>query len=307
MAQEKYRWSTVKSGEGLNAFLLRNHLSPKKFTEKFINLNKNRLNKQGQLIAGRKYKIPLRFPIHTNPLFGKKYERIVQKDNQLKGGIYYLVSGHGGPDPGAIGKISGHTVTEDEYAYDIILRLARNLMEHGAKVELIIRDKDDGIRDQKFLLPDTDERCYPDQIIPRKQTPRLHQRAAAINILYKKNRGYKHKRLVAIHLDSRSKKNRTDVFFHYHSKSKKGKEFALNLQNTFRDKYAKHQPNRKYTGTISSRRLYILTTTLPPSAFIELGNINNYRDQLRFLKKENRQALADWICDGIIRDYKAQK
>ena len=31
-------------------------------------------------------------------------------------------SGHGGPDPGAIGIYQGRQLHEDEYAYDIILR-----------------------------------------------------------------------------------------------------------------------------------------------------------------------------------------
>ncbi len=51
----------------------------------------------------------------------------------------------------------------------------------------------------------------------------------------------------------------------------------------------------------------MLQTTTPPSVFVELGNINNYRDQLRFTKADNRQALADWLCEGIIENYQKEK
>ncbi len=53
---------------------------------------------------------------------------------------FYVVSGHGGPDPGAIGRVGKHELHEDEYAYDIALRLARNPMQEGAEVHIIIQD-----------------------------------------------------------------------------------------------------------------------------------------------------------------------
>jgi len=41
----------------------------------------------------------------TFAIFGKKHEKVPLKNELLKGRIYYVVSGHGGPDPGAVGKI----------------------------------------------------------------------------------------------------------------------------------------------------------------------------------------------------------
>ncbi|GHU63543.1 hypothetical protein FACS1894123_06510 [Bacteroidia bacterium] len=55
-----------------------------------------------------------------------------------------MVSGYGGPDCGVIANVDGHKLHEDEYAYDIMLRLARSLMGHGATVHVIIQDKKDG-------------------------------------------------------------------------------------------------------------------------------------------------------------------
>jgi N-acetylmuramoyl-L-alanine amidase len=39
----------------------------------------------------------------------------------------------------------------------------------------------------------------------------------------------------------------------------------------------------------------------PVGVFIELGNIRNPYDQLRFILKSNRQYLADWIFEGILQ------
>lgn len=306
-AQENFKWSTVKNGEGFNSFLLRNNISPVRDIVKFKELNKGCFTKKGDLIAGRKYKLPSRFTTYKVPILGKDHENVKQVDNSMSGAVLYLVAGHGGPDPGAVGQISGHQITEDEYAYDIVLRMGKELISHGAKVYFIIQDPNDGIRDASYLKPDKDERCYPSQAIPRKQTPRLRQRAAAINILARKESKLAYQRLIVIHLDSRSKKNKTDVYFYYHSASKKGKNLAYTLQQKMKEKYAKFQPNRGYTGTIGTRRLYMLQTTTPPSVFIELGNINNYKDQLRFIKSENRQALAMWLSEGIKENYLKEK
>jgi N-acetylmuramoyl-L-alanine amidase len=34
---------------------------------------------------------------------------------------------------------------------------------------------------------------------------------------------------------------------------------------------------------------------------VELGNIQNERDQIRFTKVNNRQALANWLCQALIK------
>lgn len=302
-AQENYEWSSAKNGEGFNSFLLRNNVSPDKDLAKFKEVNKGRFTKNGDLIAGEKYEIPSRFRLLQASILGKDHQNVEQVDNSMSGAVLYLVAGHGGPDPGAVGTISGKKIAEDEYAYDIVLRMGEELLSRGAKVHFIIKDPNDGIRDDAYLKPDHDERCYPSQKIPRKHTRRLKQRAAAINILARNEKKTTYQRLVILHLDSRSKGNSTDVYFYHHSASKEGKILALNLQQKMKDKYAKFQPNRGYNGTIGTRRLYMLQTTTPPSVFIELGNINNKKDQLRFLKSENRQALAIWLCEGIKENY----
>ena len=45
-------------------------------------------------------------------LFGKEYATYQITSNELSGACFYLVSGHGGPDPGAIGIYQGRQLHE---------------------------------------------------------------------------------------------------------------------------------------------------------------------------------------------------
>lgn len=196
---------------------------------------------------------------------------------------------------------------EDEYAYDVALRLARNLMQEGAEVRIIIQDAKDGIRDDRYLSNSKRETCMG-EAIPLNQVARLQQRCAKINELYRKDRQkYKYCRAIFLHVDSRSKSAQTDVFFYHAPKSVLGKKLAVTMKETFESKYDKHQPNRGFEGTVSSRNLYVLLKAAPTSVFVELGNIQNTFDQRRFVISSNRQALAKWMMEGFIADYKRTK
>jgi N-acetylmuramoyl-L-alanine amidase len=225
-------------------------------------------------------------------------------DNSLEGSLIYIISGHGGPDPGAIAIVDGIRISEDEYAYDICLRIAKKIEEHGGKTIMVIHDTTHCIRDDRILPLDKTELCYPNLEIPLNHIQRLRQRVDAVNNLYAENRHIKYHRVIEIHLDSRSTGTLVDVFFYHYPQSNTGKAFAENLRNLFDEKYAEHQPNRGYSGTVSGRNLYVIRRTHPPAVLVELGNIQNIRDQKRFLNPYNRQALANWITEGIIKDYK---
>jgi len=310
-------YPTVKaqSGDGIYSLLKRHGLSPSEYMDAFIEINKSNLGTDHSLFAGRTYKLPAAkasAPVASSgntavyEIFGSEYERVSRKDNQLSGAVYYLVSGHGGPDPGAIGHYGNHMLCEDEYAYDVTLRLARSLLEHGAQVYIMVRDKNDGIRDESILKHDRDEVCYPDLAIPRSQLGRLRQRKDVVNELYAKNKS-KVQRLVEIHVDSRSKGQNIDVFFYHDKNSQTGKKLAQSLHQTFKQKYNYHQPSRGYKGTVSDRNLYMLKYSYPPAVFIELGNINHRRDQQRFMMTDNRQAIANWLAEGLIKDLKVNR
>ena len=189
--------------------------------------------------------------------------------------------------------------------YDIILRLARELLIRGAKVEVIIQDKNDGIRDDKVLSSSKRETCMG-AAIPLNQKARLQQRCDKINALAKGDKN-KYKRAVFIHVDSRSKGKQIDVFFYHAPGSAKGKATATQLRNTFTAKYKQHQPTRGFSGTVSERDLYVLRNANPVAVFLELGNIQHHRDQQRLILSSNREALAKWIAEGLVADYKKNK
>ncbi|MCK3682886.1 N-acetylmuramoyl-L-alanine amidase [Maribellus sp. YY47] len=313
----------AEKGDGIFRLLKRYGLPAADYMQDFITLNKDALGKDNTLIAGAKYKLPdtantvsdvpdqpvaaktgLRTERHE--IFGKKYENVVIESEQLKGAVYYLMSGHGGPDPGALGKYNNHLVAEDEYAYDVTLRLARNLISEGATVYMITIDPNDGIRDDSYLKVDKDEVCYPRLTIPLNQIKRLNQRSDAVNKLYVKNKGA-FQRMVAIHVDSRSRAENIDVFFYHDKRSETGEKAAKILQQTFARKYQEHQPGRGYGGTVSERNLYVVKNTYPPAVYIELGNVNHQRDIQRLIISANRQALANWLYEGLVQDFKTNK
>jgi N-acetylmuramoyl-L-alanine amidase len=240
----------------------------------------------------------------TFPIFGKEYEEVEIIDDQLSGSVYYIVAGHGGPDPGAINNYEGHTLCEDEYAYDISLRLARNLLQHSATVYMITRDDNDGIRSEPYLKPDKDEVCYPNQEIPLNQIKRLNQRVVAINSLFNKHKkqGAVKQRAIIIHVDSRSSTQRIDMYFYHNPKSKSGKELASILRNTIEEKYHVHQRGRGYSGTVKARNLHMLRETYPVAVYAELGNIRNDADLKRFIIEYNRQAVANWLTEGLLKE-----
>lgn len=234
-------------------------------------------------------------------LYGQKYANVPIIDQTLKGRVYYIVSGHGGPDSGAKCMDCSPQLCEDEYAYDVSLRLARNLRQHGAKVEIVVQDKTDGIRDQKILGCDASERLADGSKLPLGQLKRLQQRTNYINKKYKeyKKKGYQDQLVLSLHIDSNSESHQQDVFFCYYKESKSSRTLAIQLRNKFQEKYDIHQKNRGYKGILQQRNFYVLRKTSPPAVLIELANIRNRFNHKRILQKDNRQALANWIYEGL--------
>ncbi|MEL6918896.1 MAG: N-acetylmuramoyl-L-alanine amidase [Bacteroidota bacterium] len=315
-AQDSLPTVIAEKGDGIYSILRRQGVDPVKYYADFIVLNETNIRDGSRLYEGRSYIIPdapdsspkmgTKVELVEGveyPIFGKEQAFVVPKSDRLQGTVYYLISGHGGPDPGAIEKYNGTIIAEDEYAYDVTLRLARELLSHGARVYIIVRDNNDGIRDERTLEVDRDEVVFPDEKIPLDQLERLQQRVEVVNKLYLKHNG-KYQRLIVTHVDSRGAGENIDVFFYHHEKSKNGRRLAESIHETFKKKYGKYQPNRPYSGTFSDRsNLYMVKNTLPAMAYIEIGNIRNKKDQRRILNPDNRQALAKWITEGVLLDY----
>lgn len=203
-AQE--RQDAPRNGEGIHAFLKRHNREGDTYFNEFVKLNKSKLGRNNTLKKGIKYTLPPlsnakkqsqpekvisstnKDKVKTNKLFGKKHEEYTVQSSKLKGATFFLSSGHGGPDCGAVSHVDGRILHEDEYAYDITLRLAKALLEEGATVHIIIQDAKDGIRDDRYLANSDRETCMGAKI-PRGQLERLKQRSDKINSLSKKAKG----------------------------------------------------------------------------------------------------------------------
>ncbi|MEM6764541.1 MAG: N-acetylmuramoyl-L-alanine amidase [Bacteroidota bacterium] len=237
-------------------------------------------------------------------IFGPEHARVPRLSNELEGCVFYIVSGHGGPDPGAVGRYGKTSLCEDEYAYDIALRLTKNLLSFGATAYLIIRDLDDGIRSGEILPCDKDEVCWGGDELPVNQKERLFQRSNAINELYEKNKkqGVRFQRCISIHVDSDSKRKSTDMYFYHQQANASSLRLAQVMQRTIKGKYEKYRKGRGYSGTVNSRDLHMLREVIPTTLFIELGNIRNRNDQSRLVIEGNRMLISNWLADGLLAE-----
>jgi N-acetylmuramoyl-L-alanine amidase len=113
--------------------------------------------------------------------------------------------------------------------------------------------------------------------------------------------------MIAVHVDSRSVGENIDVFFYHDERSETGAKAAKTLLTTFKKKYNEHQPGRGYYGTVSTRKLYVIKNTFPPAVYIELGNVNHQRDIRRIIIADNRQAVANWLTQGLVTDFQTNK
>lgn len=307
---QKYNESLLKKGLRKESFLKNNLLwVPVHYLECNGKEVKNEIEKE-EIVSKKETKEEATKEIKKSPrksnevkindLFGPKYREVNMFDDQLAGQVFYVSSGHGGPDPGAQCTDLEHTLCEDEYAYDVALRLARDLTQHGAIVHMIVQDENDGIRDDEFLDCDNDELCNGKDL-PVRQLDRLKQRADHINRLYQKykKQGVAKQTAIMIHVDSRNKEQRQDVFFYHYGSDKVSKDLAYNLQSTFEEKYEIFQKGRGYRGYVANRGLYMLRKVNPSAVYVELANIRNKSDHIRLMESANRQALANWLFEGL--------
>jgi N-acetylmuramoyl-L-alanine amidase len=103
-----------------------------------------------------------------------KYSNQVHTED-LKGVIVILDPGHGGNDPGTVGRLGRAEIYEDEFVYDIVCRIKRLLETTTmAKVELTLVDKSINydIRNVSHFQKDTDEYVLTNPIY-RNHDPKI--------------------------------------------------------------------------------------------------------------------------------------
>ncbi len=236
------------------------------------------------------------------PILGQDRAFIKRASTILKGKTIYLVPGHGGPDPGSITYLNERLLCEDEYAYDVCLRTYEKLIANGAEVILLVQDPNDGIRNGKFLDCDKDEISSYGKTLPLNQLKRLQLRVQEVNTYFPKY-AYEDQLFLSIHVDSRSKSKKQDVFFCHYTGSRKSAKIAEQFRQTFAKKYAQHQKNRTYHGSTQARNLYVLKHSKMPSILVEIGNIQNTFDHRRILRSNNREVLSEWLYEAVVATF----
>ena len=98
----------AQKGDGVYSLLRRHGLDPDASFKEFLRLNDGRLGKDHMLIEGRLYRLPARRTVVHEPLFGELLERVEPTGEDLAGAVFYLISGHGGADPGGIVRAGAH-------------------------------------------------------------------------------------------------------------------------------------------------------------------------------------------------------
>ncbi|AHH06688.1 Autolysin [Borrelia crocidurae DOU] len=174
----------------------------------------------------------------------KSFENLVQscpiKNNSLKNKLIIIDPGHGGLDPGAIVKAKDGLnneifVVEDEYVYDIALRLYVYLKEHGANVELTILSPDHLIRDSvtaNNTFVNVKNEVYNDYDLNKTDTvdswingtlEGLKKRLSVVNKFVNKYRNIKREDMlyISLHADNSVGAPRC-MGFYYHSEDEGG-------------------------------------------------------------------------------------
>ncbi len=185
--------------------------------------------------------------------------------------IIFIDAGHGGRDPGAIGR---HGANEDCINLEIALRLKR-LVEEGGGIAILTRDGDYGL-----YSPDAPNKKR-DDLQRRKELS--EESESHINVI--------------IHLNSFPQAQYYGAQTFYYESSAESKELATILQGELRrvlneGNYRQPKPNDD---------IYMLKDNKAPTVLVECGFLSNPKEERLLNEGKYQEKVAFAIYTGILR------
>jgi len=185
--------------------------------------------------------------------------------------VVFIDAGHGGRDPGAVGRQGKN---EDRINLEISLRLKR-LVEEGGGIAILTRDDDYGL-----YSPDAPNKKRDDL---QKRKAIADQSGSCVNII--------------IHLNSFPQTKYYGAQTFYHRGCEESREFAMILQGELR----RILDESNYRQPKADDDIYLLKDNKAPTVLVECGFLSNPREELLLNEDEYQEKIAWALYTGTLK------